>query len=110
MKTWQNVMASAGSPHTMEFLGHAGHRASQKMFPRLSAEQIARLDAVGQRRRVDRGEILVEQGSVAPAFFVVISGELAMVYPKDGREVGNQVGSSGELPWAELDRTAFHHD
>jgi len=35
------------------------------MFPRLSAEQIARLDAVGQRRRVDRGEVLVEQGKEA---------------------------------------------
>ncbi len=87
MKTWQNVMASAGSPHTIEFLGHAGHRAAQMMFPRLSAEQIARLDAVGQRRRVDRGEVLVEQGSVAPAFFVVVSGELKMVQQKDGREV-----------------------
>jgi len=80
-------MASAGSPHTIEFLGHAGHRAAQMMFPRLSAEQIARLDAVGQRRRVDRGEVLVEQGSVAPAFFVVVSGELKMVQQKDGREV-----------------------
>src|SRR5712664_2154496 len=87
MKTWQNVMASAGSPHTIEFLGHAGHRAAQMMFPRLSAEQIARLDALGQRRRVDRGEVLVEQGSVAPAFFVVVSGELKMVQQKDGREV-----------------------
>src|SRR6266852_5896908 len=87
MKTWQNVMASAGSPQTIEFLGHAGHRAAQMMFPRLSAEQISRLDAVGQRRRVDRGEVLVEQGSVAPAFFVVVSGELKMVQQKDGREV-----------------------
>lgn len=76
-----------GYPHTIGVPGHAGHRAAQKMFPRLSAEQIARLDAVGQRRRVDRGEVLVEQGSVAPAFFVVVSGELAIVYPKDGREV-----------------------
>src|SRR5260370_15298222 len=87
MKTWQNVMASAGSPHTIEFLGRAGHRGAEMMFPRLSAGQIARLDAVGQRRRVDRGEVLVEQGSVVPAFFVVVSGELAMVWAKDGREV-----------------------
>ena len=76
-----------GYPHTIEVPGHAGHRAAQMMFPRLSAEQIARLDAVGQRRRVDRGEVLVEQGSVVPAFFVVVSGELAMIWAKDGREV-----------------------
>ncbi len=57
-----------GYPHTIEVPGHAGHRAAQMMFPRLSAEQIARLDAVGQRRRVDRGEVIVEQGIVAPAF------------------------------------------
>src|SRR5262244_4017319 len=48
-----------------------------KMFPRLSAAQIARLEAVGRRRRVDRGEIIIEQGTVAPDFFVVISGRVA---------------------------------
>jgi thioredoxin reductase (NADPH) len=56
-------------------------------FPRLSSVQIERLDAVGQRRKVERGEIIVAQGAVAPAFFVVISGELAVVHPKDGKEV-----------------------
>ncbi len=68
------------------------------MYPRLSAMQIARLESVGRRRKVDRGEIIVEQGAVPSAFFVVISGELAVVEPKDGRE----------LPFATLGRRAVH--
>jgi thioredoxin reductase (NADPH) len=80
----------------VEFLRTAGDLAAQ-MFPRLSAPQIARLDAVGRRRRVDRGEVLVEQGTVAPAFFVVISGQLAIVQPMDGKELSIATLSEGQF-------------
>ncbi len=43
------------------------------MYSGLSAMQIARLESVGRRRKVDRGEIIVEQGAVPSAFFVVIA-------------------------------------
>src|SRR5260370_23160135 len=56
-------------------------------FPRLSAAQIRRLERVGHRRAVERGEILVEQGARGPDFFVVLSGELAIVQPSETEEV-----------------------
>jgi len=59
---------------------------SAQMFPRLSPEQIARLASQGRRRQVGRGEIVVEQGAASPDFFVVISGEVEIVEPRDGEE------------------------
>jgi thioredoxin reductase (NADPH) len=48
-------------------------------FPRLSNELIAVLDAVGERRPITAGEILVEAGDRASAFFVVLSGRVAII-------------------------------
>ncbi len=80
----------------MEYLRAAGDVAAQ-MFPRLSAPQIARLEAVGRRRRVDRGEIIVEQGAVASACFVVISGQLTILQPMDGRELSIATLGEGQF-------------
>src|SRR5438270_6691919 len=59
----------------------------REMFPRLSASQIARLLALGHRRRVAAGEILIEQGAFSPEFFVVLSGEVVIVQPAVGQDV-----------------------
>jgi thioredoxin reductase (NADPH) len=73
----------------------AGRR--DQMFPRLSAPQLARLERLGQRRRVQRGEILFEQGQASPEFFVILSGALEIVQPADGKEVPITVHHAGEF-------------
>jgi hypothetical protein len=54
---------------------------SEQIFPTLSSAQIARVAKHGRTRTVRSGEVLVEQGEQAIPFFVVISGELAVVRP-----------------------------
>ena len=48
-------------------------------FPRLNAEQRARLLAVGELRQVDPGEVLFRDGDDSYDFFVVESGAVAIV-------------------------------
>jgi len=58
----------------------------EQIFPTLTPAQIRRIAAHGQRRKVRKGEILVEQGDKAIPFFVVLAGELEAVRPGSGRE------------------------
>jgi thioredoxin reductase (NADPH) len=53
----------------------------EHVFPTLTESQVARITAHGRRRSTTRGEVLVEVGDRAPAFFVVVSGELHVVRP-----------------------------
>jgi thioredoxin reductase (NADPH) len=48
-------------------------------FPRLSQEQIDRLAAHGERRRVDAGEVLYREGDRSCDFYVVLEGKVAIV-------------------------------
>src|SRR4029077_14929539 len=48
------------------------------VYPRLSDDQIATLEAGGARRGVDRGETLVREGERADYFFVILSGKVAV--------------------------------
>ena len=68
-----------------------------RIFLRLSASQIGRVERVGHRRTVDRGEIVVEQGARTPDFFVVLSGELAIVQPSDAGEVPIAILRQGQF-------------
>ena len=52
-----------------------------KIFPKLTPEQIHRISVRGQMRKIQIGEVLVEQGDSAMPFFVVVSGELEVVRP-----------------------------
>jgi thioredoxin reductase (NADPH) len=49
---------------------------NERLFPTLTAAQVARVAVHGRRRPVVRGEVLVEAGSHAVPFFVVVNGEL----------------------------------
>jgi len=53
--------------------------ANPRLFPTLSAAQIARLTARGRRRTTASREILVEPGSRPVPFFLVVSGGLQIV-------------------------------
>src|SRR5262249_47865095 len=55
-------------------------------FPTLSQEQIARIERLGTRRRVHRGEVLIEQGTENPSFYVILSGSVEVVRPLKGKE------------------------
>lgn len=47
-------------------------------YPRLSDMQIATLETGGERRSVDRGEILVREGTPSEHFYVILSGKVAV--------------------------------
>ncbi len=55
--------------------------AAERAFPKLSAEQIARVAAHGHVRAIHAGELLVEAGDSIVPFFVVIAGEIEVVRP-----------------------------
>src|ERR1700693_1118462 len=51
----------------------------EKLFPTLTASQIARVAAYGKKRQASAGEVLIEQGDYNLPFVVVISGSLELV-------------------------------
>jgi thioredoxin reductase (NADPH) len=55
-------------------------------FPTLTPEQIARIERLGTRRKVKRGELLFDQGSEGVSFYVILSGALEVVRPIKNRE------------------------
>ena len=69
----------------------------EKIFPKLTPEQINRTAAYGRTRSVQSGEVLIEQGETSAPFFVVITGEVEIVRPFDDRETLVTVHSYGEF-------------
>ena len=57
-----------------------------RVFPTLTASQIARIAARGRRRAIASGEVLVEVGQQPVPFFVVLSGEIQVMRPSAGTE------------------------
>ncbi len=70
---------------------------NERLFPTLTPAQVARVAAHGRRRPVARGEVLVEAGSKAVPFFVVVQGELRVADAGETIVVTHQPGQfSGE--------------
>jgi thioredoxin reductase (NADPH) len=69
----------------------------EKIFPKLTPDQISRIEAHGHIRAVQSGEVLVEQGDTSVPFFVVITGELEIVRPFRSHETLVTVHSSGQF-------------
>ena len=69
----------------------------EKIFPTLTSAQISRVAAHGHIRRVERGEVLVEQGDTLVPFFVVITGQLEIVRPYGSYETLVTVHDSGQF-------------
>ena len=55
-------------------------------FPALSDEQLATLESLGTRRKVNRGEIIYKTGQRDVPFYLVLSGELDVFESRDGEE------------------------
>ncbi|MEP7383576.1 MAG: FAD-dependent oxidoreductase [Gemmatimonadota bacterium] len=51
---------------------------NETLFPLLSAAQLERIAALGERRHVAAGTVLVEPGERTARFFVVLRGEIAL--------------------------------
>jgi thioredoxin reductase (NADPH) len=56
----------------------------ERLFPTLTAAQVARVAAHGHRRSIAGGDVLVEVGDKTVPFFVVVSGELQVLRPSGG--------------------------
>ena len=59
----------------------SGKSPAERMFPKLTPTQLARVVAHGHRRSARRGEVLFEAGDPAASFFVVIAGQVEIVRP-----------------------------
>jgi thioredoxin reductase (NADPH) len=74
------------------YLGRRG-----QMFPTLTEAQVARVVPLGQRRAVEAGEVLFEQGDQHTPFLLVLSGKVEIVRPMYGREDLITVHEAGEF-------------
>jgi thioredoxin reductase (NADPH) len=83
-------------PDTTTPLPLTSSRADQ-IFPVLTPSQIGRIVAIGRKRAVRSGEVLIEQGDGASPFFVVVSGELEAVRPTSATETLITVFRAGQF-------------
>jgi len=58
----------------------------ERLFPKLTPAQLARIVAHGRRRATTRGEVLVDVGDRIVPCFVVIAGEIQALQVADGAE------------------------
>jgi thioredoxin reductase (NADPH) len=72
------------------------------LFPKLNAAQIARLDALGRRRKLAQGEAIYEVGDTNRAFFVLLDGRLEVVSLSREGETRITAADAGEFT-GELD-------
>src|SRR3954447_25701176 len=69
----------------------------EQIFPKLTSEQILRIEARGNIRDVHAGEVLAEQSDSAVSFFVVVSGEIEVVRPSGAVETLVTIHGPGEF-------------
>jgi thioredoxin reductase (NADPH) len=69
----------------------------EKIFPKLTPEQIHRIAAYGCMRSVQPDEVLIEQGDISVPFFVVITGEVEIVRPFGANETLVTIHGYGEF-------------
>jgi thioredoxin reductase (NADPH) len=72
------------------------------MFPKLGAEQIARLESFGQRRSFAPRELIFDEGEPKRGFFILIRGEVEIVSPAPPGETLVTLHKAGEFT-GELD-------
>lgn len=67
------------------------------LFPTLSAAQIARLDALGSRRKAAAGEVLFDRGATNISMFVVVEGGLEVMSLSQSGENNITVHHAGQF-------------
>lgn len=68
-----------------------------EVFPSLTEAQIERVERYGRRRRVNAGEVLIEQGDASIPFFVILEGEIEAVLPADLGKHSVTIGGRGQF-------------
>jgi len=58
----------------------------ERLFPTLTAAQIARIAVRGRRRAIAAGQVLVEVGDKTVPFFLVVSGQIQILRPSGATE------------------------
>jgi thioredoxin reductase (NADPH) len=71
--------------------------ARERLFPTLTAAQIARIAAHGRRRSIARGDLLVDVGASGVPFFVVVTGEVQIRRPSGATETLIVTHRAGEF-------------
>jgi thioredoxin reductase (NADPH) len=86
-------------PHTIPASASAALPGEQpdRMFPKLTAEQVARIASHGQTRRVKAGEVLSEAGEETTRFFVVKAGQIDVVKVSGDAEEVIAICRSGQF-------------
>src|SRR5881392_3951614 len=56
------------------------------VHPTLTESQIGRIAARGRRRRVERGDVLLDAGQPSARMFVVLDGSIEVIRASDGVE------------------------
>jgi thioredoxin reductase (NADPH) len=69
----------------------------EQMFPTLTREQIDRIARHAVRRRMRRGEVLFDQGTVGVGFHVIMDGALEIVRPNGGLEESIVIHRHGQF-------------
>src|SRR4051812_5083361 len=68
-----------------------------RMFPRLTAEQLERLAARGTIRQFPAGQVVIESGVPLEHFYAVLHGEIEIVRPSNAGEERIVVHTDGEF-------------
>lgn len=70
---------------------------NERVFPTLTAPQIAHIAAHGRRRATSRGDVLLEVGDRNVPFFLVVSGALEVLRPVGATETSIVVHGPGQF-------------
>jgi thioredoxin reductase (NADPH) len=68
-----------------------------ELFPTLTPQQISRIAAIGRRRSIARGDLLVDVGNKVIPFFVILSGEIQALRALDNVETLNASLRAGQF-------------
>ncbi len=69
----------------------------EQMFPKLSAPQIGRLAAHGQRIQMDSGQLLVEAGQPQTHVFAVLAGSVEILLRNPGHDPLQYILTAGDF-------------
>jgi thioredoxin reductase (NADPH) len=67
------------------------------LFPTLTPQQISRIVAIGRRRSIARGDVVVDVGDKLIPFFVILSGEIQAFRALDNVETLNASLRAGQF-------------
>jgi len=70
---------------------------NEAMFPKLTAEQIARIEPVGRRRQVAAGDLVFQEGTPKDSFTVLLAGRLEISAPGTDGETLVALHEPGEF-------------